>query len=70
MSEPARHDTAALPSWVWLLLGLAVIALDQLSKWLVARELPLGASVPVTGFFNLVHIENPGAAFSFLAAQS
>lgn len=70
MSEPARHDTAALPSWVWLLLGLAVIALDQLSKWLVARDLPLGASVPVTGFFNLVHIENPGAAFSFLAAQS
>jgi len=57
-------------SWPWLLLALAVLALDQFSKWLVARELPLDASIPVTGFFNLVHIENPGAAFSFLAGQT
>lgn len=26
-----------------------------------------GASSPVTSFFNLVHVRNPGAAFSFLA---
>ena len=58
------------PSWAWLLLALAVLALDQFSKWLVARELPLDASIPVTEFFNLVHIENPGAAFSFLAGQA
>lgn len=67
VTSPARRPPA---SWVWLLLALAVLALDQFSKWLVAREIPLDASVPVTGFFNLVHIENPGAAFSFLAAQS
>ena len=71
MSETAP-DTGRreAPSWPWLLLALAVLALDQFSKWLVARELPLDASIPVTGFFNLVHIENPGAAFSFLAGQT
>ena len=69
MSEAAQQRSR-VPSWAWLLLGLLVVALDQLSKWLVARELPLGASVPITGFFNLVHVENPGAAFSFLAGQS
>ncbi len=57
------------PSWIWLLLALAVLALDQASKWLIAHDLPLGASMPITGFFNLVHVENPGAAFSFLAAE-
>lgn len=69
MSEAAR-DASAPPSWWWLLLALLVVAADQCSKWLVAHEIPLGASVAVTGFFNLVHVENPGAAFSFLAAQS
>lgn len=68
MSEAQRTQRAPA-SWVWLLLALAVIAIDQGSKWLVGRDLALGASVAVTPFFNLVHIENPGAAFSFLAAQ-
>lgn len=69
MSDAPRRD-AGWPSWAWLVLAVLVLLLDQFSKWLVARALPLGASVPVTGFFNLVHVENPGAAFSFLAAQS
>ena len=70
MSEPTARKACQPASWAWLLLALLVVAVDQFSKWLVVRELPLGASVPVTGFFNLVHVENPGAAFSFLAAQS
>ncbi len=69
MSETTSSERAP-GSWVWLLLAAAVVVLDQFSKWLVARELPLGASIAVTPFFNLVHIENAGAAFSFLAAQS
>ena len=44
-----------------------VIVLDQLSKWLVNRTIPLDGSVPVfPGFFNLVNIRNRGAAFGFL----
>ncbi|TAL90308.1 MAG: signal peptidase II [Candidimonas sp.] len=30
----------------------------------------LHASIPVTAWFNWVHVSNPGAAFSFLAAAS
>ncbi|MBM4190156.1 MAG: lipoprotein signal peptidase [Betaproteobacteria bacterium] len=52
-------------------LGLAalVIILDQLSKWAVLASLPLYASIELTGFFNLVHVRNEGAAFSLLADQ-
>ncbi len=56
-----RHNTR------WLLLAAAVVGADQLSKWLVRGALPLGDALPLTPFFNLVHAENPGAAFSFLA---
>ena len=53
----------------WLGLSIIWILLDQLTKlWVVAR-LDLGAVVEVTSFFNLVHVLNPGAAFSFLASQ-
>lgn len=54
--------------WPWLLVSLAVILADQFTKWLVRQDLPLDSSHPVTGFFNLVYIHNPGAAFSFLAS--
>lgn len=51
----------------WLLLAMAMLALDQGLKWIVASALPLGERVAVTAWFNLVHVLNPGAAFSFLA---
>lgn len=51
-----------------LLIGSAVVFLDQLTKLLVVKFLPLHSSVAVIpGFFNLVHVRNTGAAFSFLA---
>ncbi len=53
----------------WLLLAAALVGADQFSKWLVRRALPLDGSVALTPFFNLVHAENAGAAFSFLAQQ-
>ena len=51
----------------WLLLATAIVGADQLSKALLRSALPLGGVLPLTAFFNLVHAENPGAAFSFLA---
>jgi len=44
-----------------------VIVLDQLTKRLILGEVGFGESRTVTGFFNLVHAHNTGAAFSFLA---
>jgi len=51
----------------WLGIAAAVIVLDQLTKRLILGEVGFGESRTVTGFFNLVHAHNTGAAFSFLA---
>ncbi len=51
----------------WFLLAFVVLAGDQAAKSTIDAATPLGWSHPVTPFFNLVHMLNPGAAFSFLA---
>ncbi len=51
----------------WYSLAFAVLAGDQAAKSYIAMTTPLGWSQEVTSFFNLVHVLNPGAAFSFLA---
>ncbi len=53
----------------WLGVSATVIVLDQATKWLVLTTLHYGQAIPVTGFFQLVLLFNPGAAFSFLADQ-
>lgn len=55
---------------VWLWLALAVLVSDQLSKLWVMRAIEPYRAVEVTAFFNLVHVHNPGAAFSLLADQA
>ncbi len=55
----------------WLWLTILVVVLDQLTKAWVVYTLPYGFDGwVVTSFFNLVHVYNHGAAFSFLADQS
>lgn len=52
----------------WLLLSVAVIAADQLTKAWVLRDLPEYTAIPVIdGFWNWYRTYNTGAAFSFLA---
>ncbi|MDP5241420.1 signal peptidase II [Uliginosibacterium sp. 31-16] len=51
----------------WLVLATVVIGLDQWSKLAVLARFAEYESLPVTEFFNLVLVYNPGAAFSFLA---
>lgn len=47
--------------------AVAVIVLDQLSKWAVLRNLRVHECVPVlTGFFDLVHVRNRGMAFGLM----
>ena len=47
--------------------ALAVIVLDQISKFVVASTIPEYGSVPVIkGFFNLVHVRNRGIAFGLM----
>jgi signal peptidase II len=53
--------------WRWLVVSVAVIALDQLTKAWIASAFHYGEEVPITSFFSLVLAYNTGAAFSFLA---
>ena len=53
--------------WLWLALALTILLLDQLTKIAVVGAFQLGETLPLTSFFNLVRVHNPGAAFSFLA---
>jgi signal peptidase II len=51
----------------WWMLGLLVVVLDQAAKLVVQAAMPYGQVIPLLDFFNLVHVWNTGAAFSFLA---
>lgn len=51
------------------LIGVAsaLVVLDQAVKWTVAMTIRQGDAVLVTTWLDLVHVLNPGAAFSFFA---
>jgi len=51
-------------------LLIAIVLLDQVTKWFVDRSMPLYRSIPVIdGFFDLTYIRNTGAAFGILAGS-
>src|SRR5579863_6645006 len=50
------------------MIAVIVLALDRLTKWLIARDILLHDYVQIIpGFFRLTHVENRGAAFSLFA---
>ncbi|MGQ0699521.1 MAG: signal peptidase II [Panacagrimonas sp.] len=51
----------------WLWLSAAVMLSDQITKQLVILNLEYFESVPVLPMFNLVHLQNRGAAFSMMS---
>ena len=52
----------------FICIAIAIIGLDQLTKWIVYNSLMLHEVVPVIpGCLNLVHIQNPGTAFGLFA---
>jgi signal peptidase II len=51
-----------------LLIALAVLVFDRLTKWLVVRNIALDDTISIIpGLFRLTHLENTGAAFSLFA---
>ncbi len=48
----------------WLWLSALIIAVDQISKQLVVREMLLFERIPLLPHLNLFHAHNTGAAFS------
>ncbi|NCN70745.1 MAG: lipoprotein signal peptidase [Rhodoferax sp.] len=70
MARPpaSRGLPAGITLMAWLGWAMVLLIADQFTKVLIMGYYPLGASTPVTSFFNLVRVHNTGAAFSFLAS--
>lgn len=56
-----------LSPYALLSISGLLAASDQVVKWLVQQSMVYGESIPVTPFFNWVHVWNTGAAFSLFA---
>ena len=73
-AQPTAMASASRPSWykdrVLLLTVPAVLAVDQLSKFLVRQNLRLGESWPSEGLFRLTHGTNTGSAFGLFSNQT
>lgn len=53
---------------IFILGAITVIVLDQITKAIITEKLFMyGSHKVIDGFFNLVYVMNPGAAFGFLA---
>jgi signal peptidase II len=68
MSSEAIHIESNASKLWYLMITTLALALDQFTKYWVARTLSLGDEVPVIdGFFNISYTENPGIAFGMLS---
>ena len=68
LAAPRAARAARHRLW-WCLMGATalLLSLDQFVKWVIATSLPRGEVMAISAWFNLVHVLNPGASFSFLA---
>ncbi|MBF0118979.1 MAG: signal peptidase II [Desulfobacterales bacterium] len=48
-----------------------IIILDQITKLIILKNLPLYHSIPIIkDFFHFTHVQNPGGAFGFLSNEN
>ena len=76
-AEPRSPLSRIAAYRVWIVVGLLVLGLDQLTKGLIVARMPYptfnvsaGAIPIVPGFLTLVHVGNTGAAWSMFSGQS
>ncbi|SFD82193.1 signal peptidase II Aspartic peptidase. MEROPS family A08 [Lentibacillus persicus] len=56
--------------FLYYILAIVVIAIDQLSKWLIASTMEIGQQITIIGnFFALTSHRNSGAAWGILQGQ-
>lgn len=56
---------------LWFALSLAVLGLDQFTKYIVDTHMQLGQSIPIVSqILTLTYVRNTGAAFGLLASQT
>ena len=67
MDKSNRKATRGL---LLLVIALAVIGLDQLTKYLIRANMGLGESIPGEGIFRITYVTNTGGAFGIFASQT
>ena len=71
---PAIMPKAVIENFRILLIGLVILAFDQITKWMVIHKIPGptfdDSIVVVEGFFKLVHYGNTGAAWSIFSGNN
>jgi signal peptidase II len=71
ISSAERSLAAGSAQWLALLVvAVAAIAADQLTKQVIARTLTVGDSVEIVGPFSIRHVENSGIAFGLFASRT
>ena len=63
MAGPPKGRTPLYRDWTLLQLAALVLALDQLTKFVVRQTLEWHYSWPAQGFFRFTHVQNTGSAF-------
>ena len=54
----------------YIVIAFLIVILDLKSKQWIFHNLDFGSALVITPFFNIVHFQNTGAAFSFLSEAS
>ena len=71
ISSAERSLAAGPAQWLALLVvAVAAVVADQLTKQLVGRTLAVGDSVDLIGPFSIHHVENSGIAFGLFASRT
>jgi signal peptidase II len=70
MTSSDLYTSKATRGLLLIVIALAVIGLDQLTKYLVRAHMELGESIPREGIFRLTYTTNTGGAFGILANQA
>lgn len=70
MNESKSLNRRATKGLLLIILAVSVVALDQLTKYLVRANMEWGQSIPSEGFARLTYTTNTGGAFGIFANQT
>ncbi len=68
LAAPMWQSARRTSTWVWFAVAASAVMADQIAKFTITRTFAYGEQAEVTPLFNLVHVLNPGAAFSLFAS--
>jgi signal peptidase II len=67
-TNPSTNQESRLRRLSYIVVSLAILLFDQVTKAIIAATIPLHSSISVIdGFFDLTHVKNRGAAFGLFA---